>query len=303
MSQDSSRASEAANNTPVTDAFLGEGSSVSTQPSSVPPPPRLAQATGRGRRSAWPFVTVGVLVLASAGAAVLAIVEKGQGPSENNTALQSAVVNTVHSKTADIAMSLTISLGAGPGIKIEGNGATDLIKHATNLTMSLNVDGQALAERVVIDGSVGYVNLGPAVGIVVPGKSWVSEDEGSPTTGSSGVGSGGIFSDPSALIEVLNTEGTSVRACSAPRRSSGRPSRVTRSISGRPASPKRSDRRASHRRRAVPSHRRTSIPSTTGCSSTEQTICDRSAPWARSRPRGPRRKPAARSTSPTSAPA
>jgi len=157
-------------------------------------------------------VTVGILGLASVGAAVYALAEKGSGAGDNNAALQSAVATTVHSKTADIAMSVTISLGAGPGLKIEGNGATDLVKHATNLTMSLNVEGQTLAERVVIAGSTGYVNLGPEVGTVVPGKSWVSEDEGSPTTGASSVGSGGIFSDPSTLIAVLDTEGTSVRA-------------------------------------------------------------------------------------------
>src|SRR6185437_4481176 len=103
---DSSPERRSADTTPVTDVPFGQDAA-----SAQPPAPALTPPTPHhGRRSVWPFVTVGILGLASIGAAVYALAEKGSGAGDNNAALQSAVATTVHSKTADIAMSVTISL-------------------------------------------------------------------------------------------------------------------------------------------------------------------------------------------------
>ena len=86
---------------------------------------------------------------------------------------------------------------------VEGNGDSDLARNATNLTLAFSAGGQALTERAVIDGATAYYNIGPLVGAIVPGKSWVSMDVGKSSSSSSGVGTGGIFTDPSTLIAVI----------------------------------------------------------------------------------------------------
>ena len=149
-----------------------------------------------------------VVLLAATGVAVY---ERSHSGPSTGTALTSAVATTEQSKTADVALSMSLGAG-GPSVTIAGNGDSDLAKNATNLTLAFSADGQPLTERAVIDGPTAYYNIGPLVGAIVPGKSWVSMDVGKRASSSSSFGSGGIFTDPSTLIAVIGAPGTALHA-------------------------------------------------------------------------------------------
>jgi hypothetical protein len=157
-----------------------------------------------------PVVTVAAVTVVLVGAGVAGY-ELSRSGTDTGTALTSAVATTVQSKTADVAMSISIAAG-GPSVTIAGNGDTDLANNATNLTLTFSSDGQPLTERAVTDGATAYYNMGPLVGEVVPGKSWVSMDVGKSGSGSSSFGAGGIFSDPNTLIAVIGAPDTAMHA-------------------------------------------------------------------------------------------
>jgi hypothetical protein len=155
-------------------------------------------------------VTVAVVAVVLAGAGVAGY-ELSRSGTDAGTALTSAVATTVQSKTADVAMSISIAAG-GPSVTIAGNGDSDLANNATNLTLTFSSGGQPFTERAVTDGATAYYNIGPLVGEVVPGKSWVSMDVGKSASGSSSFGAGGIFSDPNTLIAVIGAPDTAMHA-------------------------------------------------------------------------------------------
>jgi hypothetical protein len=170
-----------------------------------PPPPAPSS-----RRRVWPVVTAVAVVVLLAGVGIGMYAVSKSGP-DTGTALTSAVTTTEQSKTADVALSMSIGAG-GPSITIAGNGASDFATNATNLTLSFSAGGQQIAERSVIDGATAYYNIGPLVGEIVPGKSWVSMDIGSSASGSGSFGTGGIFSDPSTLLAVIGAPGTALHS-------------------------------------------------------------------------------------------
>ncbi len=153
------------------------------------------------------MATVAVLVVGTG----VAVYERSHSSPDTGTALTSAVATTEQSKTADVALSMSLAAG-GPSVTIAGNGDSDLAGNATNLTLAFSAAGQPLTERAVIDGTTAYYNIGPLVGGVVPGKSWVSMDVGKSSSSSSSFGTGGIFTDPSTLIAVIGAPGTALHA-------------------------------------------------------------------------------------------
>jgi hypothetical protein len=187
------------------DAVVGSGHDDGV-PFGAPPATSLT-TTHRGR--AWLLVGAAVVIFAGAGAAAYEL--SGYNGSDTGSALSAAVTTSLHSRSADIALSMTIG-ASGQGLTIAGIGDTSFATSATNLTLTYSAGGQPLTERAVIDGSTAYYDLGPVVGDVVPGKTWVSIDTGKDVSGTSGVGAGGIFSDPTAMLSVLQAEGTAVHA-------------------------------------------------------------------------------------------
>ena len=155
-------------------------------------------------------MTVAAVAVLLVGTGV-AVYERSHSGPNTGSALTSAVATTEQSKTADVALSMSLGAG-GPSVTIAGNGDSDLARNATNLTLALSADGQALTERAVIDGTTAYYNIGPLVGAIVPGKSWVSMDVGKSSSSSSSFGTGGIFTDPSTLIAVIGAPGTALHA-------------------------------------------------------------------------------------------
>ena len=169
-------------------------------------PPTMPEGTDPRPRALLVLAIV-VVLIAAIGVVVYAV--KGNGPDPNG-ALESAVAHTVGAKTADVAISVSVG-AAGIHESIDGNGTTNFVTNATNMTLRYDAGGRSIVERAIVDGSTGYFNVGPIVGEVAPGKSWLSLNLNSgSTSGPNGVAGGGIFSDPNTMIKVLETAGTSV---------------------------------------------------------------------------------------------
>ena len=187
---------------------LGEGlPEPESEPERVSAAPPLASESTDPRPRALLVLAVVVVLIAAVGVAVYAV--KGNSPDPNG-ALESAVAHTIGTKTADVALSVSVG-AAGIHESIDGNGTTNFGTNATNMTLTYDAEGRSIVERAIVDGSTGYFNVGPIVGEVAPGKSWLSLNlnTGS-TSGPNGVAGGSIFSDPNTMIEVLESAGTSV---------------------------------------------------------------------------------------------
>jgi hypothetical protein len=176
----------------------------------APPPPAATPQPHRSATRTFALALAAVALLL-VGTGVVVYAANGDGTNPTN-ALETAVANLHRAKTAEIA--LTLSVGAnGQGLKMTGNGVTNVLTNATNETLIYNLGGTSFSARAIIDGPTAYFNYGARVGRLVPGKSWVSIDVGQ--SGASGSQSTGIYSDPTAMVAVLGSRDTVVRALGA----------------------------------------------------------------------------------------
>jgi YD repeat-containing protein len=174
---------------------------------SEPALPPVTTTSSDPRPRALLVLAAVVVLIAVIGVVVYAV--KGNGPDPNGD-LERAVAHSVGAKTADVALSVSVG-AAGLHESIEGNGTTNFLTNASNMTLTYDAQGRSIVERAIVDGSTGYFNVGPIVGEVAPGKSWlsVSVSSGSPS-GPNGIAGGGLFSDPNAMVGLLRTTGTTV---------------------------------------------------------------------------------------------
>ncbi len=73
-----------------------------------------------------------------AGAGVAAYELSGYNGSDTGSTLSSAVTTSLHGRSADVALSMTIGAG-GQGLTIAGNGDTSFATSASNLTLTYSV--------------------------------------------------------------------------------------------------------------------------------------------------------------------
>jgi YD repeat-containing protein len=155
------------------------------------------------------LLALGAVVLLIAAIGVVFYAVKGNGP-DPNAALEGAVAHSVGARTADVPLSVSVG-AAGINESIDGNGTTNFVTDASNMTMTYHAQGRTVVERAIVDGSTAYFNVGPLVGEVAPGKSWLSVNVSSgSTSGPNGIAGGGLFSDPNTMVQVLRTSGTTV---------------------------------------------------------------------------------------------
>src|SRR3974390_71806 len=141
------------------------------------------------RRRWWIPLTAGAVLFAAAGGPAHPLAGRS-GTTDTGSALASAAAATRRSGTAHVALSMAFA-GAGGKVAIAGNGDTNLVSNASNLTLDLSVGPHEVAERALVVGSTVYVNLGSLVGQIVPGKSWVSEPAEATSSGSGRAATGG----------------------------------------------------------------------------------------------------------------
>jgi hypothetical protein len=129
--------------------------------------------------------------------------------SDANAAVVAAVNSAMADQSADISLTGSGS-AAGSSFSITGSGSIDFTQNAVQVSIDVADGAQHVSEQVVYDNKVIYVNLGSAVGQVLPGKSWVSLSlsQLSSTSGVSSLGSGdNLGSDPAAALQTLRQEG------------------------------------------------------------------------------------------------
>ena len=125
--------------------------------------------SARGRRGALKAVSVVVGAVAVATGS-FAMVDRH---SDANAAVVAAVNSALAGRSADISLSGSGS-AAGSSFSITGTGAIDFTEGAMRLSVDVAHGSQQVSAQVIYENKVAYVNLGSALGQIVPGKSWVS---------------------------------------------------------------------------------------------------------------------------------
>jgi hypothetical protein len=181
----------------------------------LPPAPALAPEPApppaHQSRRTFVLVLVAVVVLL-VGTGVIVFALNGGDGTKPATAVETAVANLHRAKTAEVGLNVTVNAG-GEAVRMTGNGETNVVTNATNETITYDLAGTSFTARAIIDGPTAYFNYGVGVGRIVPGKSWVSMKVGQ--SGASGSQGTGIFSDPNAMLAVLGSPATVVRAIGA----------------------------------------------------------------------------------------
>jgi hypothetical protein len=173
---------------PAFDTFVGG--------SDVPP-------TRRSRRRLVGAL-VALVVLASAGS-VIAVVSGGKSA-------EAAVIDSVNSsmadKTASLSMHMTIN-SSGSTVTGTGTGGIDFSQNALQLDMNVLDQGQQVPIKALYIGGSIYESI-QGLDQIVPGKSWISIDISSLTTGGQGSGALGTGNNPTAMLRLLALQGNKV---------------------------------------------------------------------------------------------
>ncbi len=129
--------------------------------------------------------------------------------SDANAAVVAAVNSALAGHTADISLTGSGS-AAGSSFSLTGTGSIDFTQNAVQVSIDVADGAQQVSEQVIYENKVIYVNLGSAIGQVLPGRSWVSLSlsQLSSTSGVSALGSGNTLgSDPATALQTLRQEG------------------------------------------------------------------------------------------------
>jgi hypothetical protein len=115
-----------------------------------------------------------------------------------------AIDSALGAKTADLQMTVEMTISGTGQVTASGQGVEDFTNHAAQIEMAYHglkgLDGVAISVRYT-DGGV-YLSI-PTLGTLLPGKSWISESvAGSSLTPGS--------SNPSSLLQILQSAGDQV---------------------------------------------------------------------------------------------
>ena len=172
----------------------------------------VGPATG-GLRGRWGNLVAAAVLAAMALAGIVTGIVSGldspaastgaPGPSSRSVVL-TAVDSTVGAKTADVHLTLQLSVPGGGSVTATGDGQVDFTAGSSSLAVDYR--GTALPApgtlTVVYVGGSAYLSL-PLVSQFAPGRSWVGA-----AVGGSDLLTGGA--DPAALFQVLETHGATV---------------------------------------------------------------------------------------------
>ena len=167
-------------------------------------PKRATAPESRTGRRLIPFALLGILTVGAGVAAFLAV-DEGVTPS---AAVASALTNSLHSKSAAVAISADITESGGMAT-VTSNGVINFTTAAARQAVRIVSGNEHVGEEVVSDGSTIYVHLdGGLIAKVVSGKSWLSLPSGQ--SEASGVTGGGGAGNAAATLRVLSATGNDV---------------------------------------------------------------------------------------------
>ena len=122
-----------------------------------------------------------------------------------------ALSATIAEGSADLTMSGDFTAGS-THVSFTATGQLDIAAHSVDLHEKSTSTGQSLTQQVIVTDGTLYADF-PGIGIVVPGKSWVSEDLSSLQTGATAWTEGlGMTSDPMNVLQLLVKGGGTLHA-------------------------------------------------------------------------------------------
>jgi hypothetical protein len=132
-----------------------------------------------------------------------------------SAAVTLALASTLNNRTAEVDVSGSVGLGASQ-VSLTGNGVVDFARNVSQLQLETSVHGNKVSEQEVTVGNTIYLDFGPLVNQIVPGKSWLSLNLAQLNQGGSasplGIGGGLSTNSPSAILNVLAQSGNTVTA-------------------------------------------------------------------------------------------
>ncbi len=129
--------------------------------------------------------------------------------ADADAAVAAAVNSALASHSADFTVSGSGG-AAGQEFTLTGNGAVDFTQNAMQMSITVSSGPEQLTEQAIYLNKVIYLNLGSAMGQIVPGKSWISLDLSQLTQGGpvQSLGSGSsLGNDPAAALQALAQDG------------------------------------------------------------------------------------------------
>ena len=180
----------------------------------APPVARLApHATGRSHRVGLTVAAVAVLVVAAVGIVVGTTSASHTSATSTsaptvsgspNRVVLTAIDSALGAKTADLQMTVEITIRGEGQVTASGQGVMDFTNNAAQFDATYHglkgLDGMAISMRYT--GGDAYLSI-PMLGTVVPGKSWLSV----PTSGSSLTPGS---SNPASVLQILQSRGDQV---------------------------------------------------------------------------------------------
>jgi hypothetical protein len=153
-----------------------------------------------------------VMVLAVVGTATFLFL--GWNPSAEASVAR-AMSSTLNDRTADLTVTGSVGVGTAK-VAVIGSGSVDFTQNAAQLQLGTSIRGQAVSVSEVTVGDTIFLNPGPLVGLIEPGKSWVSMDLSQLNQGGGvlpfGIEGGLSTNNPSVLINDLGQRGNTVTA-------------------------------------------------------------------------------------------
>ena len=129
--------------------------------------------------------------------------------ADADAAVADAVGAALASHSADFSVSGSGG-AAGQTFTLTGSGAIDFTQNAMQMSLTVSSGSEQVTEQAVYLDKVMYLNLGSAIGQIVPGKSWIALDLGQLTQGNAaqslGTGSS-LGDDPAAALQALAQDG------------------------------------------------------------------------------------------------
>ncbi len=171
----------------------------------------VAQSPRPGQSKRTALLVVGLVTAAMILAGVITLVGTGGGgPESASASVVAAVTSALGDKTAGLTLSGSVDAD-GSTSPVSGTGVSDFTTGAMEMDLHIGgMPGGSLSEKAIYDGNVGYLNMGPLIGEVIPGKSWVSLDLSQLSQSGAkhlGLGGGSLTNDPMAALKDLTQEG------------------------------------------------------------------------------------------------
>jgi len=139
----------------------------------------------------------------------LVVVSAPGSDSKADAAIIRAVNSAIGDKTANIALTESVSAGTSGTFSLNGTGSIDFTSDELQGAMNGTIEGQELNIQVIYLGGTDYESL-PQIAQLAPGKNWISLDLSSLVRGAGQSATTGLGGNPLAELQALAQQGNTV---------------------------------------------------------------------------------------------